>query len=122
MHVSTETLLQVRDLRISFRSSGGEVQAVREVSFDLRRGETLAVVGESGSGKTVAAKSLVGLLPEANSEVKSGRALLEGEDLLSLSEKEMRKMRGPKLAMVFQDPMTALNPTCLLYTSDAADE
>ncbi len=105
-----ESLLQVKDLRISFGTYAGAVRAVRGVSFDLRRGETLAIVGESGSGKTIAAKSLMGILPE-NASVESGNVTFEGRDLLSLSEKEFRKVRGPKLAMVFQDPMTALNPT-----------
>src|SRR5215207_520334 len=95
-------ILQVKDLQISFTTYAGEVQAVRGVSFDLRRGETLAIVGESGSGKTVTAKSLMRLLPEA---------IFEGQDLLKLSEQRMQKIRGSKIAMVFQDPMTSLDPT-----------
>ncbi|MEW6636258.1 MAG: ABC transporter ATP-binding protein [Actinomycetota bacterium] len=106
-----DTILQVRDLAVSFKTYAGEVQAVRGVSFDLRRGETLAIVGESGSGKSVTAKSLMRLLPEGNSEIKGGEAIFEGQDLLKLSEKQMQKMRGPKIAMVFQDPMTSLDPT-----------
>jgi oligopeptide transport system ATP-binding protein len=106
-----DSILQVNDLQISFSTYAGEVQAVRGVSFDLRRGETLAIVGESGSGKTVTAKSLLRLLPEANTTIKGGEAIFEGEDILKLSEQRMQKIRGEKIAMVFQDPMTSLDPT-----------
>ncbi len=106
-----DTILQVKNLEISFRTYAGEVQAVRGVTFDLRRGETLAIVGESGSGKSVTAKSIMRLLPEANSLVKGGEILFDGRDLLSLSDKQMQDVRGPKIAMVFQDPMTSLDPT-----------
>jgi len=106
-----DSILQVNDLQISFSTYAGEVQAVRGVSFDLRRGETLAIVGESGSGKTVTAKSLLRLLPEANTRIKGGEAIFEGEDILKLSEQRMQKIRGEKIAMVFQDPMTSLDPT-----------
>jgi oligopeptide transport system ATP-binding protein len=109
--MNNDTLLQVNDLQISFKTYAGEVQAVRGVSFDLRQGETLAIVGESGSGKSVTAKSLMRLLPDANSMIKSGEAVFEGRDLLKLSERQMQKVRGPKIAMVFQDPMTSLDPT-----------
>ena len=109
--MDNENILRVTDLRISFKTYAGEVQAVRGVSFDLRRGETLAIVGESGSGKSVTAKSLMGLLPEANSMIKGGKAIFEGQDLLELSEKQMQDVRGSKIAMVFQDPMTSLDPT-----------
>jgi oligopeptide transport system ATP-binding protein len=111
MAMNGQSILEVRDLRISFSTYAGEVQAVRGVSFDLRRGETLAIVGESGSGKTVTAKSLMRLLPEANTMIKGGEALFEGQDLLKLSEQQMQKIRGSKIAMVFQDPMTSLDPT-----------
>jgi oligopeptide transport system ATP-binding protein len=106
-----DSILQVNDLQISFSTYAGEVQAVRGVTFDLRRGETLAIVGESGSGKTVTAKSLLRLLPEANTRIKGGEAIFEGEDILKLSEQRMQKIRGEKIAMVFQDPMTSLDPT-----------
>ena len=106
-----DAILEVRDLRISFGTYAGEVQAVRGATFDLRRGETLAVVGESGSGKSVAARSIMRLNPEANTIVGGGEILLEGEDLLKLPEKRMQEVRGPKIAMVFQDPMTSLDPT-----------
>jgi oligopeptide transport system ATP-binding protein len=111
MATNGENILQVKDVEISFNTYGGEVQAVRSVSFDLRRGETLAIVGESGSGKSVTAKSIMRLLPEANSIIKGGEAVFEGQNLLSLSEKQMQGIRGSKIAMVFQDPMTSLDPT-----------
>jgi oligopeptide transport system ATP-binding protein len=106
-----DKVLRVEDLEISFSTQAGEVQAVRGVSFELRQGETLAIVGESGSGKTVTAKSLMRLLPEANTRIKGGEAIFEGQDLLKLSEKRMQEVRGPQIAMVFQDPMTSLDPT-----------
>ena len=108
---NSDVVLQVKDLRISFKTYAGEVQAVRGASFDLRRGETLAIVGESGSGKSVAARSIMRLNPEANTIVRSGEILFEGEDLLKLSGRQMLGIRGPKIAMVFQDPMTSLDPT-----------
>jgi oligopeptide transport system ATP-binding protein len=109
--LNEDNILQVKDLRISFSTYAGEVEAVRDVSFDLRQGETLAIVGESGSGKTVTAKSLMRLLPEANTLIKDGEVIFEGENLLTLSEQRMQKIRGSKIAMVFQDPMTSLDPT-----------
>jgi oligopeptide transport system ATP-binding protein len=111
MAMNGQSLLEVRDLRVSFSTYAGEVQAVRGVSFDLRRGETLAIVGESGSGKSVTAKSIMRLNPEANTIVRGGEILFEGQDILKLSEKRMQDIRGPKIAMVFQDPMTSLDPT-----------
>ena len=104
-------LLEVKDLRISFNTYGGEVQAVRGVSFDLNKGETLAIVGESGSGKSVSTSAIMGLLPKSNTVVKSGEILYKGKDILKLSEKEMEKIRGKEISMVFQDPMSSLNPT-----------
>jgi oligopeptide transport system ATP-binding protein len=111
MTMSVDSILEVKDLRISFSTHAGEVEAVRGVTFDLRNGETLAIVGESGSGKSVTAKSLMRLLPEANTRIKGGEAIFEGQDLLKISEKRMQGIRGPKIAMVFQDPMTSLDPT-----------
>lgn len=105
-----EIVLSVRDLRISFSTYAGEVQAVRGASFDLRSGETLAIVGESGSGKSVAARSIMRLNPEANTIVRGGEIMFEGENILKHSEGRMQQVRGPKIAMVFQDPMTSLNP------------
>ena len=106
-----DNILEVRDLQISFSTYAGEVHAVRGVSFDLRRGETLAIVGESGSGKSVTAKSIMRLNPTANTIVRGGEILFGQEDLLKLGEKQMQDIRGPKIAMVFQDPMTSLDPT-----------
>jgi oligopeptide transport system ATP-binding protein len=106
-----DVILRVRDLKISFATYAGEVQAVRGASFDLRHGETLAIVGESGSGKSVAAKSIMRLNPEANTMVRGGEILFVGEDILEHSEKRMQGIRGSKIAMVFQDPMTSLDPT-----------
>src|SRR5918998_1533264 len=111
MAINGQSLLEVRDLRVSFSTYAGDVQAVRGVSFDLRRGDTLAIVGESGSGKSVTAKSIMRLLPEANTMIKGGEILFEEQDILKLSEQQMQKIRGSKIAMVFQDPMTSLDPT-----------
>jgi len=106
-----EKILEVKDLNISFHTFSGEVQAIRGVDFDLYKGETLAIVGESGSGKSVTTKSIMRLLPPGNSEIKRGEILFEGKDLAKLSEKEMQKVRGKDISMIFQDPMTSLNPT-----------
>jgi len=106
-----EAALSVKDLRVSFRTYAGEVEAVRGATFDVRLGETLAIVGESGSGKSVAARSIMRLNPEANTLIRGGEILFEGEDLLKLPKRRMQEIRGPKIAMVFQDPMTSLDPT-----------
>ncbi|OYX11323.1 MAG: hypothetical protein B7Z11_04825, partial [Acidovorax sp. 32-64-7] len=101
--VASMPLLQVRDLTVRF----GAKEVVRSVNFSIAQGEKLALVGESGSGKTITALSLLRLAGEAKI---SGQAMLRGRDLLSLSEREMRGIRGGEIAMVFQEPMTALNP------------
>jgi oligopeptide transport system ATP-binding protein len=106
-----EKILEVKDLNISFHTFSGEVKAIRGVSFDLFNGETLAIVGESGSGKSVTTKSIMRLLPEQNSEIKTGQILFEGKDITQLNDKEMQKIRGKDISMIFQDPMTSLNPT-----------
>lgn len=106
-----DKILEVKDLNISFHTFGGEVKAIRGVSFDLYKGETLAIVGESGSGKSVTTKAIMRLLPEHNSEIKSGKILFEGNDLTKLKNKQMQKIRGKDISMIFQDPMTSLNPT-----------
>ncbi len=108
---ANDAILQVKDLRISFSTYAGEVQAVRGASFELRRGETLAIVGESGSGKSVAARSIMRLNPPANTIVRGGEILFEGQNILDLSERQVQGIRGAKIAMVFQDPMTSLDPT-----------
>ena len=104
-----ETKLQVRNLRISFRTSNGKVQAVRGIDFDLAKGETLAIVGESGSGKSVTSKAILGI-QASNAVTESGEIIYDGKDLLKISEEEFHKIRGDKIAMIFQDPMSSLNP------------
>ncbi|MGN1401517.1 MAG: ABC transporter ATP-binding protein [Bacillus sp. (in: firmicutes)] len=106
-----EKILEMKDLNISFHTFAGEVQAIRGITLDLFKGETLAIVGESGSGKSVTTKSIMGLLPKGNSEIKSGEILFEGKDLTKLTEQQMQKIRGKDISMIFQDPMTSLNPT-----------
>jgi len=106
-----ENILEVKDLTISFHTFSGEVQAIRGVDFELKKGETLAIVGESGSGKSVTTKSIMRLLPPGNSEIKRGEILFDGKDIAKLSDKSMQKIRGKEISMIFQDPMTSLNPT-----------
>ena len=106
-----EKILGVNDLELSFHTFAGEVKAIRGVNFDLKKGETLAIVGESGSGKSVTTKAIMRLLPESSSEFKNGQILFNGKDLTKLSDKEMQKIRGKDISMIFQDPMTSLNPT-----------
>jgi len=106
-----ENILEVKDLNISFHTFAGEVKAIRGVNFELKKGETLAIVGESGSGKSVTTKAIMRLLPPGNSEIKQGEILFEGKDLAKLSDKQMQKIRGQDISMIFQDPMTSLNPT-----------
>ncbi len=107
-------LLEVNNLQTEFKTPAGLVQAVRGVSFWVDAGETVGVVGESGSGKSVTALSLMGLIPSPPGKIKGGSVLLEGRELLSLTPKEMQRVRGSQVAMVFQDPFTSLNPTMKL--------
>ena len=104
------TLLEVRDLRTEFNSESGIVKAVDGVSYDLQEGETLGLVGESGCGKSVSALSLLQLIPNPPGRIVGGEVIFEGQDLMQLSEREMRRIRGNKIAMIFQEPMTSLNP------------
>jgi oligopeptide/dipeptide ABC transporter ATP-binding protein len=104
-----EKVLEVKDLRISFKTDNGKVQAVRGVSFDLYKQETLCIVGESGSGKSVTSKAIMGIL-SANAIVEGGEILYQGEDLLKVSEEEFHRIRGHKIGMIFQDPLSSLNP------------
>ena len=110
MSNKTENILEVKDLEINFKTYSGDVQAIRKVNFDLKHGETLAIVGESGSGKSVTVRTVMRLLAN-NADVKGCQILFNGEDLLKKSEKEMQGIRGKDIAMIFQDPMTSLNPT-----------
>src|SRR5215210_2093127 len=103
-------LLSVKNLRTYFDEDGRVVKAVDDVSFDLRRGETLGIVGESGSGKSVTNLSIMRLIPSPPGRIAGGHVMFDGRDLLSLADVEMRKLRGKRIAMVFQDPMTSLNP------------
>ena len=104
-----EVKLSVKNLKISFRTDGGKVQAVRNINFDLYKGETLAIVGESGSGKSVTSRAILGIL--ANNAIKEGGEILyDGQDLMKISEEEFCKIRGDKIAMIFQDPLSSLNP------------
>jgi len=104
-----ERVLEVKDLTISFHTYAGRVQAVRGVSFDLHKGEVLAIVGESGSGKSVTNRALMGILAQT-AVIEKGHALYHGKDLLKQSEKDWEKVRGNDIAMIFQDPMSSLNP------------
>ncbi|KIL38946.1 peptide ABC transporter ATP-binding protein [Gordoniibacillus kamchatkensis] len=106
-----DVLLEVDNLHVSFKTFGGEVKAVRGVSFTLREGETLAIVGESGCGKSVTARSMMRLLPEHSASIRQGSIRFKGQELTGLSEKQMRELRGSEISMIFQDAMTALNPT-----------
>lgn len=101
--------LEVRNLTISFRTNNGAVRAVRDISFNLEEGETLAIAGESGSGKSVTTRAIMGILA-GNAMVDAGEIIYDGKDLLKIPEEEFHTLRGHKLAMVFQDPLSALNP------------
>ena len=104
-----EKKLEVKNLRISFKTANGKVQAVRNINFDLHKGETLAIVGESGSGKSVTSKSILGILA-GNAIIESGEIIYDGKDLLKITEDDFYRIRGDKIAMIFQDPMSSLNP------------
>ena len=106
----SKNLLSVKDLAVEYLAEDGTVYAVNGVSFELKHGESLGLVGETGAGKTTIAKSILRILPEQTSRITSGSIEFEGEDLLTINEKKMKKIRGSKISMIFQDPMTALNP------------
>lgn len=108
----SDKILEVKDLRVSFNTYAGEVQAVRGVSFDLHRGEALAIVGESGCGKSVTAQTIMRLIPTPPSVIKGGSIVFDGDtEITKLSDKQMEHIRGSEMGMIFQDPMTSLNPT-----------
>ena len=104
-----DKILEVKNLKISFRTNGGTVKAVRDISFDLEKGRTLAIVGESGSGKSVTSKAVMGILA-GNSIIEGGEILYDGKDLLKITEEEMCTIRGDRISMIFQDPLSSLNP------------
>ncbi|MBW4827601.1 MAG: ABC transporter ATP-binding protein [Clostridiaceae bacterium] len=104
-------LLEVKDLHVSFDTYAGEVKAVRGVNFHINRGETLAIVGESGCGKSVTAQTIMQLIPMPPGKIKKGSIIFDGNDLAKYSDKKMESVRGKEISMVFQDPMTSLNPT-----------
>lgn len=104
-----ETLLEVKNIVTEFRTADGQLPAVRDVSFSLNKGETLCIVGESGCGKSITSLSVIGLLP-SNGKIASGEVLYEGEAINKYSPEQMRRIRGNKISMIFQEPMTALNP------------
>ena len=110
-----ENILEVKDLQVSFKTFFGEVEAVRGVSFEVGKKETVAVVGESGCGKSVTAHGIMQLLPMPPAFFKGGEIIFKGENLLNKTEAEMRAIRGKEIAMVFQDPMTSLNPTMRIW-------
>ena len=108
--MDNNNLLEIKNLVVQYKSDDAVVHAVNGVNLTFRSGETVGLVGETGAGKTTIARSILRILPAPQAEVVPGEILFEGEDLLQLSEKDMRKIRGNKIAMIFQDPMTALNP------------
>lgn len=105
-----KSFLTVKNLAVEYRSQGKDVHAVNGVSFELNEGETLGLVGETGAGKTSTAKAILRVLPDVGAKIAAGEVILDGEDLLKLSEKKMQNIRGNKISMIFQDPMSALNP------------
>ena len=105
-----DTLLEVSNLKTVFRQGDAVVEAVNGVSFDVRRAETVAIVGESGSGKSITAMSIMGLIPSPPGEIVQGRIVFDGRDLLELDDEQMRQVRGNEIAMIFQEPMSSLNP------------
>jgi ABC-type dipeptide/oligopeptide/nickel transport system ATPase component len=114
---SSQPLLRIRDLKIEFRRHGGEsTQAVRGLSLDLKQGESLAVVGESGSGKSATALALARLLPEPPAVITAAELSIAGHDVLKMSERELRKIRGKEIAYIFQEPTTSLNPVLTVRT------
>jgi oligopeptide/dipeptide ABC transporter ATP-binding protein len=114
-----ETVLELEDLTVRFRLKRGDLTAVNGVSFSIARGETFGLVGESGSGKSVTARAIMRLIPDPPGEIPSGRVLFEGENVLDKSDAEMRALRGRRIAMVFQEPMSALNPVFTVHAQIA---
>lgn len=109
-------LLQVKNLAVSFSTYRGKVKAVRDVSFSVDEGKTIGIVGESGCGKSVTSHAIMGLLPRENSKIEHGQIIFNDRNITDLSEKEMNRLRGNEIAMIFQDPMTSLNPVLTIGT------
>ena len=116
--MTTEPLLTVKDLSIAFGAGERQVLAVDRISFSIKKGETLALVGESGSGKSATALSIMKLLPYPAASHPSGQVMFKGQELLSLSEREIREMRGDDITIIFQEPMTSLNPLFVVSFQD----
>lgn len=114
-----EKLLEVKDLVVSFFTYAGEVKAVRGISYTVRKGEVMGIVGESGSGKSVSSFGLLGMIPEPG-KVLGGEILFDGQNVIGMSERELLKIRGKDISMIFQDPMTSLNP--VFTVGDQIDE
>ncbi|KAF3298942.1 ATP-binding cassette domain-containing protein [Carnobacterium sp. PL12RED10] len=110
IHMYNDKILEVKNLKISFKTLNGVLPAIRDVSFSLKQGETLAIVGESGSGKSVSTKAITGLLGKNVTNIEGGEILFKGQDLLKAGKSDLTKIRGSEIAMIFQDPMTSLNP------------
>lgn len=108
--MANESFLEVNNLVVEYTSDGEIIHAVNDVSFSLKKGETLGLVGETGAGKTSIAKAILRILPDPPAKIVGGEVILDGDDLLKKPEKQMLEIRGKKIAMIFQDPMTALNP------------
>lgn len=105
-----DKLLEIRNLTVQYVTVDGTVHAVEDLNLSLNEGQTLGLVGETGAGKTTTVKAVMQILPDPPAKIRSGEILFEGEDLLKKSKKAMRKIRGKKISMIFQDPMTSLNP------------
>ena len=116
--MSPQTLLSVRDLRVAFATEAGRLQAVDGVSFELAPGEVLAIVGESGSGKSVTAQTMIGLTRSPNAQIQ-GSVHLHDEELIDAEERVLRRVRGDRIGMVFQDPMTSFNPVTAARRPDS---
>src|ERR1700712_1927129 len=106
----SDTLIQIRNLSVEFQTDDGTVKAVKNISFDIPRGKTVGLVGESGSGKSVTSLACMRLIPDPPGRVTAGQILFNGQDLLQISEAKMREIRGNNISMIFQEPMTSLNP------------
>lgn len=110
--MSSQTILSVNNLSVSFTTNDGIVDAVKNVSFELQAGETLSIVGESGSGKSVSTNALMKLLPDNAIVHPDSSIMFEGESILDKTERQMQRIRGDRIGMIFQEPMTSLNPSC----------